>query len=179
MTLAERDRVILRVNKKLAKQEGIVIMKTIGTDILSFSLRTTKHKIDIPERGNPFQCFLTKAREFWLSGKVLFGFSFSRASLPVIKAEPESYTKCGLSWPRPGFANQRINRVEHTRCRNVVRVSLPFRFFTFWPENKYLIKTSTTRTLWLILLRKVYITTIFLFGSRRQLRLNAYNIWNN
>ena len=88
MTLAERDRVILRVNKKLAKQEGIVIMKTIGTDILSFSLRTTKHKIDIPERGNPFQCFLTKAREFWLSGKVLFGFSLAKF-LSCKKAELE------------------------------------------------------------------------------------------
>ena len=154
-------------------------MKLIGTRPPILTQRNTKHKITLPVWGSLFNCFLALGGGLLRSRTTLFGFSFSRASLPVIKAEPESYTKCGLSWPRPGFANQRINRVEHTRCRNVVRVSLPFRFFTFWPENKYLIKTSTTRTLWLILLRKVYITTIFLFGSRRQLRLNAYNIWNN
>lgn len=83
-------------------------------------------------------------QRLWGAGSPLFGFSFSRVSYPLKQVEPESSTKCGNGSARPAVANQRINRVRTTRCSNVARVSLPFRFFTFWPENKYLIKTTTT-----------------------------------
>ena len=49
----------------------------IGTDILSLTLRNTKHKIDLPVWGFPFQCFSAQGGEFWMSGRTPFGFSFA------------------------------------------------------------------------------------------------------
>ena len=68
----------------------------IGTDILSFRLRNTKHKIDIPERGNPFNCFLAQGREWLMSRKVLFGFLLSVSSRELCRVQKDNLSSSFL-----------------------------------------------------------------------------------
>ena len=70
-------------------------MKLIGTDSLSFILRTKRHIIDLPVWGNPFYFFLTSAGELWSAGIPLFGFlSAEFLSRPKAEPEPHKFRQC-------------------------------------------------------------------------------------